>query len=203
MRISSVRAVAAILLLVPFAALAQEDPEAVYAKMHKAALAGNSDEVISYASAKQKADLGSKTKAERDAVIGVMAKLIPKTYSVTGKNISGDTALLQGTGQGGIGSSAMYLSASFVKEGGAWKVDQWGWSSDKPGPLAQAKPAARAPAVKAEAKAASARVEAAAPEKAAAKPAAARRTRDSDRDARECLNWITTPEITKCAQKFL
>jgi hypothetical protein len=195
------RTLAAVLLFAPLAAVAQEDPEAVYAKVHKAALAGNADEMISYASARQKADLGSKSKAEKDAVIGVMAKMFPKTYTVTGKNLAGETAVLQGTGTGGIGNSAMYLTANFVKEGGAWKIDQWGWSSDKPGPLAQAKPAAPSPAAKAEPKA-EVRTEAKAAAKAAPPPAAVRRTRANDRDARECLAWITTPEIARCAEKF-
>jgi hypothetical protein len=213
---------AAILALLPAATHAQEDPEAVYAKMQRAALSGNSDEVIGFASAKQKADLASKSKAEKDAVIGFMAKLMPKSYSVTDKSIAadGNSALLRATGSGGLGGGAMYLNANFVKEAGAWKVDQWDWSNNKPGPmakaetkaplqLAQAKPEPKPAAPAAPAKAAPAAPAAPAPAKAepaptpAAKAAPApRRAARDDRDARECLAWVTNTEIARCAEKF-
>lgn len=136
---------AAVLALLSAGALAQEDPEAVYAKLHRASLAGNSDQVLSFATARQKADLASKSKAEKDAVIQFMAKLMPRSYSITGKTIApdGNSAVLRGAGVGEfMGKSQMYLTANFVKESGAWKVDQWGWTSDKPAAgTAQAAPA--------------------------------------------------------------
>lgn len=126
---------AMVLAVLPAGALAQEDPEAIYAKLHSATLAGNSDEVLSYATARQKADLASKSKAERDAVIQVLGKLMPRTYSITGKTIApdGNSAVLHGSGVSELmGRSQMYLTANFLKEAGAWKVDQWQWTNDKP-----------------------------------------------------------------------
>jgi len=38
-------------------AVAQEDPEAVYAKLHRAMLAGNTDELLRYGTAAQQAEL--------------------------------------------------------------------------------------------------------------------------------------------------
>ena len=156
---------AMMLALLPAGALAQEDPEAIYAKLHSATLAGNSDEVLSYATARQKADLASKSKAEKDAVIQVLAKLMPRTYSITGKTIApdGNSAVLRGSGVGELmGRTQMYLTANFLKEAGAWKVDQWQWTNDKPtaamnrpaptprpaAPAPQPKPVASVPAAK-------------------------------------------------------
>jgi len=125
----------AILALLPAGALAQEDPEVVYAQLHRASLAGNSDAVLGLATARQQADLASKSKAEKDAVIQLIAKLMPRTYAITGKTIApdGQSAVLRGTGVGEfMGKSRMVLDARFLKEAGAWKVDHWSWSSTKP-----------------------------------------------------------------------
>ena len=172
----AIRGLAALLVLAPAAAFAQEDPEAVYAKLHRATLGGNSDEVLGFATARQKADLASKSKAEKDAVIQFMSKLMPQTYSITAKSIApdGQSAVLRGTGVGEfMGKSQMYLTANFVKEGAAWKVDQWGWSSDKPPAGAQAAPAPKPAApMAAVPKAAAPALKAAAPKPASsAKPA--------------------------------
>ncbi len=213
----SICAAAAILALLPAGALAQEDPEAVYAKLHRASLAGNSNEVLSLATARQKADLASKSKAEKDAVIQFMAKMMPKTYSITGKTIApdGNSAVLRGTGVAEfMGKSQMYLTANFLKEAGAWKVDQWNWTSDKPAAPAkpEPKPEAKMAEPKPEPKAAPkpapapAKMEKEAVQQSQTKAAApasgtSKRSRANE-DARGCLKFSTNAEIIKCAEKF-
>ena len=143
-----------LLSLLPAVARAADDPEAVYAKMHQAMRANQAEELLGFASAKQKAVLAATPKAQRDGVIAFMSKLAPQTYRITGKSIApdGTSAQLQAEGRGGLGGDgAMYLDAVFVMEAGTWKVDKWGWNSDKPPAMAmmgQARPAATPAAAK-------------------------------------------------------
>lgn len=196
------------------AATAQDDPEAVYGKMHRAALAGKSEEVISYGTKAQQADLASKSKAEKDAVIGFMAKMLPKTYTITEKTIApdGQTALLRGTGVVElIGKSDSYLTANFKKEGAAWKVEKWGWSSDKPAAAAAggnkpALPVAVKPAVPVPAPVAAPVPNVAATPPTKAEPVQAvvapKRPSRSHLDARECLKQPSAQDIMVCAERF-
>ena len=191
-------------------ALAQEDPEAVYAKLHRAALAGKADEVVSYGTAAQRAELAKLPKEEREAVIGFLAKMLPATYTITEKTIApdGNSAVLRGTGVVElIGKSDSYLLANFKKEGGAWKVEKWSWTGNKP-PAAAAKPAAPAAAPSPQAVAAPMAV---VPEKlaaarvatpAAAAPASPGRRSRANEDARVCLKQPTDRAIMACAEKY-
>ena len=201
-----------IVAFVPASTFAQEDPAAVYAHIHRATLAGKADEAISHATAASKAEMAKTPKAERDAIMQVMARMMPKTYAITGTAISpdGNSAVLQGSGPGGIlGTAPMYLTANFLKQGGAWKVDNWGWSNDKPAPLAKAQvaPAAQPGAAPSRpepmAKATPARVETPQQNRAQAMPATPMRRSRSHEDARECLGRGDSIAITKCAEKFL
>jgi len=203
----------ALLVLTCASAFAQEDPEAVYAKLHRATLAGNTAEVLSYGTAATQAELASKTPAEKDAVVKALAQVLPKTYTITEKTIApdGNSAVLRGTGISEFqGRAESYLNAVFRKEGDAWKVATWGWSNQKPPPAA--KPAA--PAAAADADAASPQVvitrmagplPAAAPAKPEAAPgavAAARRPSRAHLDARICLKQPTDRAIMACAEKY-
>lgn len=186
-------------------AVAQEDPEAVYAKLHRATLAGKIDEVLSYGTAAQQAELANKPKAEKDAVIGLMSKMLPATYTITEKTIAadGNSAVLRGTGVVDlIGKADSYLLANFKKEGGVWKVDKWSWSNNKPPgaapaaappPRADAAPRAVAPATLAAAQAAMSSAEA---------PALPRRRSRAHEDARVCLKQPTDRAIMACAEKY-
>ncbi|MCM2287499.1 MAG: hypothetical protein NDI67_00620 [Sulfuritalea sp.] len=195
-------------------AVAQEDPEAVYAKLHGAALAGNAEEVMGYSTAAAKAEFAAKTQAERDALIRGMAQALPKTYTITEKNIApdGNSAVLLGTGVSEYQTRATaYLTASFRKEGEAWKVSSWGWSNQKPPPPAAkpAAPAAATPAADEElpggaqivrrlpaAAAAAKLVGAPAPAPAANRPSRAHL------DARVCLKRPTESAVRACAEKY-
>jgi hypothetical protein len=121
-------------------AQAQEQPEAVYAKFHRATLSGHTDSVLSFASERRKAELASKSRAEKDYVIKFMSVTMPREYRITGKVVAsdGNIAMLRAAGEGELlGAKApMYLNARFVKEAGVWKVDEWAWTGDKPAPEA-------------------------------------------------------------------
>lgn len=199
-------------------AVAQEDPEAVYAKLHGATLAGNTTEVLGYGTAAAQAELAPKSQAEKDAVVRSLAVILPKTYTITEKTIApdGNSAVLRGTGISESGGRAeFYLNAAFKKEGDAWKVASWSWSNQKPPPPAVKPPAPAAttapaadagapqqvvitrtvgplPAVAATAK----------PEVAPAPVAVAKRPSRAHLDARVCLKQPTDKAIMACAEKF-
>jgi len=133
------------LLALPLAAPAQEPPEAVYARLHAAALAANSDAAIVHATKARQAELAGMSKAEKDAFFRMMGGLMPRTYTVTGKQVApgGRSAVLRATGSGEfMGRQQMYAEVKFQMEGNAWKVDTWEWTGTPPtGPMA-APPAA-------------------------------------------------------------
>lgn len=153
----------AFMLVLPLAAPAQEPPESVYARLHAAALAANSEAALAHATKARQAELAGMSKAEKDGFFKMMAGLMPRTYTVTGKQVGpgGRTAVLRATGTGEfMGRGQMYAEVKFQMEGSAWKVDTWEWTSTPPaGPLSapSGAPAAAAPGPKAQAKAASSR----------------------------------------------
>lgn len=214
----------ALFLIACTAAFAQEDPEALYAKVHAATLAGNTAEVLGYGTAAAQAELAAKSQAEKDAVVRSLAAVIPKTYAITEKSVApdGNRAELRGTGiSAAPGRGELYLNASLRKEGETWKVATWSWSNQKPPPLP--KPAAPAAPVAKDAASEEPSpgpqtirllTTTAVPAKAepilappAATPAAtpAPAPKNPSRahlDARECLKLPTDKAIMNCAEKF-
>ena len=122
-------------LLLPLVALAQEPIESVYAKLHAASLAANSEAALAYATAARKAELAGKSKEEKDGFFKLMAAMMPRMYTVTGKQVAPDgrSAVLRATGMGEfMGKQQMYAEVNFRLEGGSWKVDTWQWTGDRP-----------------------------------------------------------------------
>lgn len=119
-------AVFALFLAVP--AAAADDPETVYGKLHRATLAGSVEEVLSYATAARRKEMASL--AGKEDVVRMMALSLPKAYSVTKNDTSADGRKahleLRGVHDSGGPSRG---NAEFVKEKGAWKVDEWSWSA--------------------------------------------------------------------------
>jgi hypothetical protein len=112
------------LLAVLGPARAADAPEAVYAKMHAAALARNVDEMRLYATEAQRAEL--------------IVPELPKTYHVTGKaaRSDGKAVELRATGTAdsvGLGYTQMFGVIGLVKEKGEWKVERLSWSTQRPG----------------------------------------------------------------------
>jgi hypothetical protein len=127
-------------LLSSAAAQAADEPEAVYQKLHAAELSRNMDEMLKYATEARRKEMGAVPSAERDPGLHLMVAMIPKNYRVAGKAASADGNAVQlhasGTGElTGLGNTQMYGVIDFVKENGEWKVEKWGWSTDRPGEL--------------------------------------------------------------------
>ena len=124
------------------AASAADDPETVYGKLHRATLAGSVDEVLSYATAGKRKEMAALP--GREDMVRMMAMTLPKTYSVTKKDVEARKAHLEFRGVHDAGPTRG--SADFVKEKGAWKVDEWSWTilAQAPG-AAREKPAAEKP----------------------------------------------------------
>jgi len=149
---------AALLILLSGSAYAADDLEAVYAKLHAAALAKNVDEMMKYATEARRSEL--ETLPDKEPVIALMTAMMPKTYRVTGKAFSpdGNAAQLRASGISGMvgmGEQLMYGVMDFAREKGEWKVDKWSWSSDRPPPapagfVRAQEPRAAAPPPKAE-----------------------------------------------------
>jgi len=137
--------VAVLALLVAVPAAAVDDPETVYGKLHRATLAGSVEEVLSYATAEKRKEMASL--AGKEDMVRMMALSLPKAYSVTKKDVDGAKAHLEFRGVHDSGGPSRG-NAEFVKEKGAWKVDEWSWSALAQAPMkdaAQPEPA-KAPA---------------------------------------------------------
>lgn len=202
-------------------ALAQETPEAAYAQLHAATLSGKIDAALGFVAGPTRAELMSKPQAEREGLFRRMAQTIPRTYRVTDKSLDGDAAQFIATGiseyQGDRAEA--WLTATLRKEGEAWKVAGWSWSSQKPPALAR-KPAAPVPAAPVAALPAQEskivrrmpgtdpNAPASPPPAIAAKPATApaampaRGPTRAHQDARTCLTLPTDSAIRACAEKY-
>ena len=106
------------------AAAAADEPEAIYARMHAAAVARNLDEMRSYA-----------TEAGRAALA---LPDVPKAYRVTGKAVrkDGNAVELRASGTAdsvGLGYTQMFGVIDLVREKGEWKVERLAWSTERPG----------------------------------------------------------------------
>ena len=142
-------------LILPLAGIAAEEPETVYARFHRALHAGNVADLQRYGTPAGGAELAAAPPAQRKAMLEFMGKLIPKDYSVAGKEISpdGNTATLRVTARGDAtslgGTGTIYGSVVMLKQGGEWKVDKSNWGEPPHAGKASApKPQAAAPAPK-------------------------------------------------------
>jgi len=154
-----IKGLAGLIFLASCSAFAQqEQPEQVYQKLHRATLAGNAEEVMSYATTAKRNEVRSLP--GRDATLKLIATMMPKAYVVNSRvlNPDGKTARLIASGMGEfMGShSMMYGTVNFLREEGKWRVDQWEWGNQKPAafPVAKPAPAPAAPAAPAAAAAA-------------------------------------------------
>lgn len=106
------------------AAAGADEPEAVYRRMHAAALAGNLDEMRLYAA-----------EAERATLI---VPNVPKTYRLTGKGARRDGLAIELRASAigdsvGLGYTQIFGVIDLVREGGEWKVARLSWSTERPG----------------------------------------------------------------------
>src|SRR3970040_2461528 len=84
-----IKGLAGLIFLASCSAFAQqEQPEQVYQKLHRAMLAGKTEEVMSYATAAKRNEL--KGQPGRDATLKLIAALMPKAYVVTSRGFHPD-----------------------------------------------------------------------------------------------------------------
>lgn len=107
--------------------LATDEPEAVYAKFHKAGLTADFDEMLKYGTAQP--ELKSMPATQRQAMLEFLAQILPKAYTVTRKTIDpdGKHATLHLDASGAAGTIAL------TRENGIWRVADanWGGSSKR------------------------------------------------------------------------
>ena len=172
---------ASFLLATASAAGAAEEPEAVFGKFHRALQSGNFADLMKYGTATGGAEMAKLPPDQRKAMLDMIKKLVPSSYTITGKEGSpdGNRMVLRATGTGmGLLSGkpeTQYGMITLLKQGGEWKVDESKWDNTRPAASAATAPAASTPtpaAVKAPAEPTPAVVKKAAPKPAA--PAAAK-----------------------------
>jgi hypothetical protein len=160
MRLPAIIALLALLPLAALPALAADEPEAVYAKFHRAAISRNLEELLRYGPDARRAELGSMSDAQKEAVLKMAASMMPRAFTVRSKQVApnGRSARLvvSGTGENLIGGrpETLFGEISMVMERGQWKVDESSWSNQAPANVPAAKPGAAPAAAKAPAKAA-------------------------------------------------
>ena len=125
MRILGVSLAVPLMALLSMPALAADGPEAVYAKLHRATLAGNVEEVLSHASAQRRAEMASLP--GREDMVHMAAMALPKTYTITRATVRGAKAHLSAQGLHESDGPARG-EVDLVREKGQWKVEEWNWS---------------------------------------------------------------------------
>jgi hypothetical protein len=130
---------AALLLILPCTAAAQEDPETVYGKFHRALMAGNVDEMNKYGTPGGAAEIAKLSPDQRKGVFEMMKKFVPSSYTITARQPGADPRRLTLRATGTIASPFTGKPEpsegviQMVKMGNDWKVDESNWNSGKPG----------------------------------------------------------------------
>ncbi len=146
------RSFACVFLAFAPAAWPAEEPEAVYQKVHAAALAGNLEQMLRYAPAARQAEVNALPAAQKEAVLRMMTTSMPRNYSITSRTLSpdGNRSTLQASGLGasllGNRPQMMYATIAMLREGGEWKMDSLEWSNTAGNPPPQAAAPIRAAA---------------------------------------------------------
>jgi hypothetical protein len=128
--------VIALLALLPLAVLAAEEPEAVLAKYHRAAMAGNPDDMLAHSAAWQRAEAKAMSAANREASFNAARSMMPRFFTVERKTLPTEdrvTLVVSGPWESGpSGRVHVYGTALLLWEGGDWKVSEVSWSTDRP-----------------------------------------------------------------------
>jgi len=129
--------IAAFLFLAALPAAAEE-PDATYAKYHRAAVSGDLKEVLEHASAQQRREITGLSPAQREATVKMIASTMPRAFRLLNKTVApgGGSAVLLLSGPGGSvlddKAETLYGDVRLVREGGDWKVATTSWSNEPP-----------------------------------------------------------------------
>ena len=129
---------AALFLVLPCTAAAQEDPEAVYAKFHRAMATANYDELKKHSSAEVISEMEKMPADQRKGMLFMAAMLMPPAYTITGKQPSpdGNRFTIRATAKlptvSGEKPEQANGEITLVKQAGAWKVHLQNWQNADP-----------------------------------------------------------------------
>ena len=106
-------------------ALAQDPPEAVYAKYHRAGLAADYEGMRKYESAEKAKQMDPVPPEQREPILEALARTLPRRYSVVGETVEEGArrAVLRLRGT----QPPIAGTITLVKEKGEWKVDDANW----------------------------------------------------------------------------
>ena len=131
---------------------AAETPEAIYQKFHDAMLAGDMDGMLALSPESERAEMAGYAPEQKQAMIAMMGKLLPRSYTVLGVKPGADAnaATLYASGMGvslfGDEPEMQYGTISMSREAGEWKVGKSSWNNKPPKNLPAAAKAPPAPA---------------------------------------------------------
>ena len=137
---------AALALALP--ASAADEPEAVYAKYHRAAARGNFDEMMRYTTDEQRAEMSALAPAQRVESVKMIDTIMPATYTVRAKSVYAESKIARLYVSGPAKSTldgkpgTLYGVVRLVVQHGEWRVQNIEWSNQDPGVPSQ-KPAAK------------------------------------------------------------
>jgi len=139
---------AAAFVILPGAALAADEPEAVYAKFHRGAMGGDLDEMLKWGVAKRRAEMQGASESTRNAALTLVQFMMPRAFKLENKVANASTGkatlILSGPFEGGRHDmDTVYGTVRLLMENGEWKVDEVSWNNEKPAALV---PRAVAPA---------------------------------------------------------
>ncbi len=136
-------------MFLPCAASATDEPEAVYARFHRAAMAGDLDEMLKYGPAQRRAEMQGLSGAHREAALKMVQLMMPLAFKLERKTVNPNgraTLIVSGPTDDVVrGKQTVYGIIKMLMENGEWKVDESNWSDQKPEILSAPKPAAPAP----------------------------------------------------------
>jgi len=117
-------------LLIALPAHAEESPEAVYAKFHKAGLAASFQEMRKWGTAAKGAEIAAMPAAMQQSMLNFLAAILPKAYTVDRRTVDDVQATLHVSAK--QDSGPVYGVITLLKEDGEWKVDEAKWGEPPP-----------------------------------------------------------------------
>ncbi len=127
---------------------AAEAPEEVYKQFHDSMLMGDLDTMLKLSPASIRAEMESLPAEQKQGVVALMGKLLPRTYKVLGivpgADAGAGTLYVSGMGASLMGEepAQQYGTIDMVMEDGNWKVGKTDWNSTPPKNLSKLKESA-------------------------------------------------------------
>ena len=131
--------------VVSHASFAADEPEAVYAKFHRAAMAGDLEEMFRHGLARRRVEVQGMSASSKEAALKLARFMVPAGYMLQRKTVQdNDRATLVvagGWAAEGQRPQTVYAVVRMLLENGEWKVDEARWDTEKPAIPAPPKPA--------------------------------------------------------------